>query len=79
MSGISPMRIAALSPMPQAFNDEGLSQCVAEPTARDMRRARLVAHLARRRFSYLALHITLGVMGWGLLGAAIWGVSSALS
>jgi hypothetical protein len=79
MSGISPIRIAGLSPMPQTFNDEGLSQYVAEPTARDMRRARLVAHLSRRRFSYLALHLALGVIGWGLLSAAIWGVSTALN
>ncbi len=64
--------------MPQTFNDEGLGQYVAEPTARDLRRARLVAHMSRRRLSYLALHIALGVMGWGLLGAAIWGISTAL-
>jgi len=78
MSGISPLRIAALSPVPLTFNDEGLGQSIAEPTARDLRRARLVAFIARRRFRYLALHLALGVMGWALLGAAIWGVSVAL-
>lgn len=45
---------------------------------RQLRRARLVAHMARRRLAFQALHITLGLLGWAVIGAAIWGISGAL-
>lgn len=36
-------------------------------TARQQRRARLVARLARRRAGLLLLHVALGLAGWGLV------------
>lgn len=49
-----------------------------QPTARELRRARLLRYLARRRLSFLALHLGLGVAGWAVIGMAAWGIVSLL-
>lgn len=42
------------------------------PSARELRRARLIRHLARRRFGFFVLHAVLGAAGWSAIAASGW-------
>ncbi|MGL6290749.1 MAG: hypothetical protein ACRC2H_08700 [Silanimonas sp.] len=57
-----------------AMDDRDELRIPAVPTARELRRARLLRHLARRRLGFLALHLSLGVLGWAALAGTGWGV-----
>ena len=61
-------------PMVSTPDDLPLDPLPRLPNARDLRRARLVAHLARKRVMYQMLHIALGLTGWAMIGGAAWGV-----
>ena len=68
------LRGNALSFPATAMDDRDEFRLPALPSERELRRARLLRHLARRRLGFLALHLALGVVGWSLLAAAGWGV-----
>ena len=77
MHGTASARTLAF-PMVSSPDDLPLDPLPKLPTARDLRRARLVAHLARKRFRYQMLHIALGLTGWAMIGAAVWGVTAVI-
>ena len=62
-------------PMALASEDRELDCLPTLPSEREMRRARLVGYLARRRMRYQLLHIALGLAGWGLIGVSVWGIA----
>jgi hypothetical protein len=66
------LRGSALSLAPVASDERDDLRLPALPSARELRRARLVRHLARRHLGYLALHMALGVFGWSALALAGW-------
>jgi len=68
------LRGSALSLASTAVDDRDDLRLPALPSARELRRARLIRHLSRRRLGFLALHVALGVLGWSMLAAAGWGV-----
>lgn len=45
---------------------------------RELRRARLLRYVLRRRLAFLALHVGLGLGGWAVLGATAWGIATLL-
>jgi hypothetical protein len=47
-------------------------------TARRLRRARLAAYMAKRRMMFHVLHIALGLLGWALIAAIVWGIFAVL-
>lgn len=77
MHGTASARTLAF-PMVSTADDLPLDPLPRLPTARDLRRARLVAHLARKRFRYQLLHIALGLAGWAMIGAGVWGVAAVI-
>ncbi|MCZ8114001.1 hypothetical protein [Silanimonas sp.] len=68
------LRGSALSLASTAMDDRENVRLPALPSARELRRARLIRHLSRRQLGFLALHVTLGVLGWSALALASWGV-----
>ena len=68
------LRGTALSLASTAMDERDELRLPTLPSARELRRARLIRHLSRRHLGYLALHIALGVGGWTALAAAGWGV-----
>lgn len=68
------LRGTALSLASTAMDERDELRVPTLPSARELRRARLIRHLSRRHLGYLALHIALGVVGWTALAAAGWGV-----
>lgn len=68
------LRGTALSLTSTALDERDELRLPAAPSARELRRARLVRHLSRRHLGYLAIHIGLGVLGWSALAAVGWGV-----
>ena len=62
-------------PMALATEDREADCLPTLPSARELRRARLVGYLARRRMHYQLLHIALGLAGWGLIGVSVWGLT----
>jgi hypothetical protein len=68
------LRGSALSLTSTAMDDRENVRLPALPSARELRRARLIRHLSRRQLGFLALHMALGVFGWSALALAGWGV-----
>ena len=68
------LRGNALPLSPTAMDDRDDLRLPSLPSARELRRARLVRHLSRRRLGYLALHVGLGLLGWSAIAAAGWGL-----
>jgi hypothetical protein len=56
-----------------AMDDRDDLRIPAPPTARQLRRARLLRRHARRRLQFLVLHLALGVAGWMAIAAVGWG------
>ena len=67
------LRGSAISLAPTAMDDREDVRLPALPSARELRRARLVRHLSRRQLGFLALHPAMGVLGWSALALAGWG------
>lgn len=68
------LRGTALSLTSTAMDERDDVRLPTLPSARELRRARLIRHLSRRHLGYLALHIALGVLGWVGLAATGWAV-----
>ena len=54
------LRGSAISLAPTAMDDREDVRLPALPSARELRRARLVRHLSRRQLGFLALHLAMG-------------------
>ena len=67
------LRGSAISLAPTVMGDREDVRLPALPSARELRRARLVRHLSRRQLGFLALHLAMGVLGWSALALAGWG------
>jgi hypothetical protein len=67
------LRGSALSLTSTAMDDRENVRLPALPSARELRRARLIRYLSRRQLGFLALHVALGVLGWSALALAGWG------
>ncbi|MCZ8063403.1 hypothetical protein [Silanimonas sp.] len=67
------LRGSALSLTSTAMDDRENVRLPALPSARELRRARLIRHLSRRQLGFLALHVALGVLGWSALALVGWG------
>ena len=67
------LRGSAISLAPTAMDDREDVRLPALPSARELRRARLVRHLSRRQLGFLALHLAMGVLGWSALALVGWG------
>ena len=67
------LRGSALSLASTAMDDRENVRLPALPSARELRRARLIRHLSRRQLGFLALHVALGVLGWSALALVGWG------
>jgi len=69
---------AGLVPTPPAALPPAALDLPPPLTARQQRRARLVARLARRRAGFLLLHVALGLAGWGLVLLATTGAAALI-
>jgi hypothetical protein len=67
------LRGSALSLTSTAMDDRENVRLPALPSARELRRARLIRHLSRRQLGFLALHVALGGLGWSALALVGWG------
>ena len=67
------LRGSALSLTSTAMDARETVRLPALPSARELRRARLIRHLSRRQLGFLALHVALGVLGWSALALVGWG------
>ncbi len=71
---LSALRRGPIPLLSPAMLDRDEVRLPAPPSEREVRRARLIRHLARRQLGFLALHVALGVLGWSALALAGWGV-----
>jgi hypothetical protein len=68
------LRSNALSLPSTAMDDRDELRIPALPTARELRRARLLRRIAQSRLKFLALHLALGALGWAVIMGVGWGV-----